>query len=77
LSSSSYKGKIKIPGAARAGLSLLILGATFVGIGSYTHRGGISLYGLVIAIVGFSLYMASSLIVARRKKRGSTASRNS
>jgi hypothetical protein len=57
-----------MPATARAGLSLLIVGAIFVGLGSYTHRGGFSLYGLPIVIVGFSLYIISSIIVARKKK---------
>jgi hypothetical protein len=49
-------------------LSLLIVGAIFVGLGSYTHRGGFSLYGLPLVIVGFSLYIISSIIHARKKK---------
>ncbi|MFY9795723.1 MAG: hypothetical protein WA323_17650 [Candidatus Nitrosopolaris sp.] len=65
---SSSKRKIQMPATARAGLSLLIVGAIFVGLGSYTHRGGFSLYGLPIVIVGFSLYIISSIIVARKKK---------
>ncbi|MGB8933967.1 MAG: hypothetical protein WCC17_02525 [Candidatus Nitrosopolaris sp.] len=65
---SSSKRKIQMPATARAGLSLLIVGSIFVGLGSYTHRGGFSLYGLPIVIVGFSLYIISSIIVARKKK---------
>lgn len=69
LSSSSSKRKKQMPATARAGLSLLIVGAIFVGVGSYTHRGGFSLYGLPMVMVGFSLYIFSSIIMARRKKQ--------
>ncbi|MFZ0510019.1 MAG: hypothetical protein WAM14_00305 [Candidatus Nitrosopolaris sp.] len=65
---SSPKRKIQMPAAARAGLSLLIVGAIFVGLGSYTHRGGFSLYGLPMVIAGFSLYIVSSIIIARKKQ---------
>lgn len=65
---SSSKRKIQMPAAARAGLSLLIVGAIFVGLGSYTHRGGFSLYGLPMVIAGFLLYIISSIIIARKKK---------
>jgi membrane-bound ClpP family serine protease len=64
--------KIQMPTAARAGLSLLLIGAIFVGIGSYTHKGGFSLYGLPIAIIGFLLYILSSIMMARKKKRKPT-----
>jgi len=67
--SSSSKRKTQMPATARAGLSLLIVGAIFVGVGSYTHRGGFSLYGLPMVMVGFALYMVSSITMARRKKQ--------
>ena len=69
MSSSSSKRKTQMPATARAGLSLLIVGAILVGVGSYTHRGGFSLYGLPMVIVGFSLYIVSSIIMVKRKKR--------
>jgi membrane-bound ClpP family serine protease len=61
-----------MPTAARAGLSLLLVGAIFVGIGSYTHKGGFSLYGLPIAIIGFLIYISSSILSARKKKQKPT-----
>jgi membrane-bound ClpP family serine protease len=67
--SSSSKRKTQMPATARAGLSLLIVGAIFVGVGSYTHRGGFSLYGLPMVMVGFALYLISSITMARRKKQ--------
>ncbi|MRN68197.1 MAG: hypothetical protein FIO04_00680 [Nitrosopumilales archaeon] len=66
--SSSSKRKIQMPAAARSGLALLIVGAIFVGVGSYTHRGGFSLYGLPMVMVGFSLYLVSSIITARKRQ---------
>jgi hypothetical protein len=58
-----------MPGSARAGLALLVVGAIFVGIGTYLKRGGFSLYGLIMAIAGFSIYMVSSIIIARDKRK--------
>jgi membrane-bound ClpP family serine protease len=67
--SSSSKRKIQMPAAARTGLALLIVGAIFVGVGSYTHRGGFSLYGLPMVMIGFLLYLVSSIITARKRQK--------
>ncbi|MFZ0895520.1 MAG: hypothetical protein WAZ77_13565 [Candidatus Nitrosopolaris sp.] len=67
--SSSSKRKIQMPAAARTGLALLIVGAIFVGVGSYTHKGGFSLYGLPMVMIGFSLYLVSSIITARKRQK--------
>lgn len=63
--------EIQMPGSARAGLALLFVGAIFVGVGTYLKRGSFELYGLIMAIAGFSLYLISSAVIARnrRKKR--------
>jgi membrane-bound ClpP family serine protease len=58
-----------MPAAARTGLALLIVGAIFVGVGSYTHRGGFSLYGLPMVMIGFLLYLVSSIITARKRQK--------
>ena len=60
------KKKIQMPAAARAGISLLILGALLVGFGQYLNRGAFSLYGVIMVAGGFILYMTAS-IIARRK----------
>ncbi|HEY8140081.1 MAG TPA: hypothetical protein VIE86_03260 [Nitrososphaera sp.] len=60
--------KIQMPGAARAGIGLLIMGAILVGLGQYLGRDALSLYGLIMAASGFALYMIAS-IIARRKVR--------
>ena len=67
--SSSPSRKITIPSSARAGLVLLLIGALMVGIGSYFDRGALSLYGLIMAIGGFLIYITSSIARARRNKR--------
>jgi membrane-bound ClpP family serine protease len=59
--------KIRMPGSARAGLALLFVGAIFVGVGTYLNRGALSLYGLIMVIGGFSLYMISSIVVTRKR----------
>jgi hypothetical protein len=61
--------KIRMPGSARAGLALLFVGAIFVGVGTYLNRGALSLYGLIMVIGGFSLYMISSVVVTRNRSR--------
>lgn len=60
--------KIRMPGSARAGLALLVVGAIFVGIGTYLNRGGFSLYGFIMAVAGFSIYIISSVAVARNRE---------
>ena len=59
---------MRMPGAARAGIGLLVMGAILVGLGSYLGREAVSLYGLIMAACGFTLYIAVS-IVAKRKAR--------
>jgi membrane-bound ClpP family serine protease len=61
--------KIRMPGSARAGLALLFVGAIFVGVGTYLNRGALSLYGLIMVIGGFSLYMVSSIVLTRKRSR--------
>jgi uncharacterized membrane protein YedE/YeeE len=65
---SKKNKKVQMPGAARAGISLLIVGALLVGFGQYLERGALSLYGVIIVAVGFILYMTASIIAKRRDK---------
>jgi membrane-bound ClpP family serine protease len=69
MTTSSRSRKINIPGSARAGLVLLLLGAIIVGLGSYFDRGALSLYGLIMGIGGFLLYIVSSVTHKSRNKR--------
>ena len=71
VTTSSRSRKINIPGSARAGLVLLLLGAIIVGLGSYFDRGALSLYGLIMGIGGFLLYIVSSITYKSRNKRTS------
>jgi hypothetical protein len=58
--------KLQMPGPARAGIGLLIFGAIIVGIGQYTNREALSLYGFIMAASGFGLYMVTSFVTKRR-----------
>jgi hypothetical protein len=69
MTTSSRSRKINIPGSARAGLVLLLLGAIIVGLGGYFDRGALSLYGLIMGIGGFLLYIVSSITYKSRNKR--------
>ncbi len=62
------KKKKEMPGAARAGIAILVLGAILLGIGYYQEREALSLYGLIMSICGFSLYMISSIYISRKSK---------
>lgn len=62
------KPKIRMPGAARAGIGLLVVGGILVGVGTVADRGALSLYGLAMVAGGFVLYMAAS-IMAKRQAR--------
>jgi membrane-bound ClpP family serine protease len=66
--SEKKRKKIQMPGAARAGISLLIMGALLVAFGQYLERGALSLYGVIIVACGFVLYMTASIIAKRRAK---------
>lgn len=59
------KPKIRMPGAARAGIGLLIAGGITVGLGTFYERGAVSLYGLAMVAGGFVLYMAASIMAKR------------
>ena len=46
-------GKREIPGTARAGIGILIVGAILVGIGTYQEREPLSVYGAINGVFGF------------------------
>ncbi len=68
MSKKEKNKKIQMPGAARAGIGLLIMGALLVGFGQYLERGALSLYGVIIVACGFVLYIMASIIAKRRAK---------
>lgn len=63
------KKKKEMPSSARAGIAILVLGAILLGIGYYQDRGALSLYGLIMSICGFSLYMISSIYISRKNNK--------
>lgn len=63
------KKEKEMPGSARAGIAILVLGAILLGIGYYQDRGALSLYGLIMSICGFSLYMISSIYISRKNNK--------
>lgn len=65
---SSSSKKVNMPAAARSGLVLLLLGALIVGLGSYLGRGGLSFYGLIIAVAGFLIYIIASIKRSRQNE---------
>ena len=66
------KNKIEMPSSARAGIGILVMGAILLGIGYYQERGALSLYGLIMSISGFSLYIISSIYTSIKNKRYGT-----
>ena len=70
------KKKKEMPGSSRACIAILVLGAILLGIRYYQEREALSLYGLIMSICGFSLYMISSIYISRtsnnkERKKGS------
>ena len=68
MSKKKKKKRMQMPGAARAGISLLIMGALLAAFGQYFERGALSLYGVIIVACGFVLYMTASVVAKRRDK---------
>lgn len=60
------KKKVQMSGFARIGIGLLIIGALLVAFGQYAGRDAIALYGVIVVVAGFVLYMAASIIAKRR-----------
>ena len=59
------KRKSRMPGAARTGIGLLVMGGIISGVGQYYQRDVVALYGLAIVAGGFILYMVSSIYAKR------------
>jgi phage shock protein PspC (stress-responsive transcriptional regulator) len=67
--SKPTKTRMRMPGAARTGIGLLVVGGIVSGLGQYYQRDAMALYGLVIVACGFVLYMASSIYAKRTARR--------
>lgn len=60
------KKKVQMSGFARIGVGLLIIGALLVAFGQYGGREAVALYGVIVVVAGFVLYMAASIVAKRR-----------
>lgn len=60
---------MRMPGPARTGIGLLVVGGVVSGLGQYYQRDAVALYGLVIVACGFVLYMATSLYARKTRRR--------
>ncbi len=58
----------KMPGSARVGIALLIMGAIIVGLCTFQNRQALSLYGLVFVVCGFFLYFVSVSYVKKQRE---------
>ena len=53
-------------GFARIGIGLLMIGALLAAFGQYSEREAVAVFGVVMVVCGFVLYMAASIIAKRR-----------
>ena len=60
------KKKVQMSGFARIGVGLLIIGALLVAFGQYGGREAVALYGVIVVVAGFVLYMVASIVAKRR-----------
>ena len=62
------KKKMQMSGFARIGISLLIIGALLAAFGQYSEREAVAVFGVVMVVCGFVLYMAASIVAKRRAR---------
>lgn len=60
------KKKMQMSGFARIGIGLLMIGALLAAFGQYSEREAVAVFGVVMVVCGFVLYMAASIIAKRR-----------
>lgn len=53
-------------GFARIGIGLLMIGALLAAFGQYSEREAVAVFGVVMVVCGFVLYMAASIVAKRR-----------
>ena len=63
---SLSKKKMRMSGFARIGIGLLMIGALLAAFGQYSEREAVAVFGVVMVVCGFVLYMAASIIAKRR-----------
>ncbi|HUG96879.1 MAG TPA: hypothetical protein VMJ94_05005 [Nitrososphaera sp.] len=62
------KKKMQMSGFARIGIGLLIIGALLAAFGQYSEREPIAVFGVVMVVCGFVLYMAASVVAKKRAR---------
>ncbi len=62
------KKKMQMSGFARIGIGLLIIGALLAAFGQYSEREAVAVFGVVMVVCGFVLYMAASIVAKRRAR---------
>lgn len=63
---SLSKKKMRMSGFARIGIGLLMIGALLAAFGQYSEREAVAVFGVVMVVCGFVLYMAASIIAKKR-----------
>ncbi len=63
---SLSKKKMRMSGFARIGIGLLMIGALLAAFGQYSEREAVAVFGVVMVVCGFVLYMAASIVAKRR-----------
>lgn len=62
------KKKMQMSGFARIGIGLLLIGALLAAFGQYSEREAVAIFGVVMVVCGFVLYMAASIVAKRRAR---------
>lgn len=65
---SLSKKKMQMSGFARIGIGLLMIGALLAAFGQYSEREAVAVFGVVMVVCGFVLYMAASIVGKRRAR---------
>jgi len=59
---------MQMSGFARIGIGLLIIGALLAAFGQYSEREAVAVFGVVMVVCGFVLYMAASVVAKKRAR---------
>jgi hypothetical protein len=62
------KKKMQMSGFARIGIGLLMIGALLAAFGQYGEREAVAVFGVVMVVCGFVLYIAASIVAKRRAR---------
>jgi uncharacterized membrane protein len=62
------KKKMQMSGFARIGIGLLMIGALLAAFGQYSEREAVAVFGVVMVVCGFVLYMAASIVAKKRAR---------